>query len=181
VAAGGSERHCARVPGDASGWAGADPARSSGRSRTGWQGSAVGGVGGVGPERAADDAGRDSSRVAPQRVCDCVASAGEASCGCVGLRVGQGSCRAGGAGRVPVGSTQPGRTAPYRPQPRRTRITTAADNAQEQRRLSWSVRARARPDRAPGSAPRRGLDWPGARARRRRARGSGSTRLRPTA
>jgi hypothetical protein len=48
-------------------------------------------------------------------------------------------------------------------------------------RPSWSVRARARPDRVPATAPRRGLDWPGGRAQRHRARGSGSTRLRPRA
>ncbi|MDQ1434352.1 MAG: hypothetical protein QOF59_1168 [Actinomycetota bacterium] len=145
VAAGGPARHCARVSGDASGWSAADPARSSGRPRNRRQGSSVGGVGGVGPQRAAHDAGRDPPRVASQRVCDCVASAGEAAGGCAGLRGDQGSCRAGGAGRVPLGSTQSGGTAPPRPQPRRPRIAAAAENRpQRSNRSHHPARSRRR-------------------------------------
>ncbi|MDQ1436079.1 MAG: hypothetical protein QOF59_2895 [Actinomycetota bacterium] len=132
VAAGGSQRHRARVPGHASGWSGADSARSSGRSRAAGQGSAVRGIGCPGSQCAGDDAGGDAPGVAHQRVCDRVASAGEAAGGCAGVRDDERARAARRAGRVPVGSTQPRRAAPYRPQPRRTRIAAPADNTRRQ-------------------------------------------------
>jgi hypothetical protein len=85
VAAGGSAGHCAWVSGDAAGWAGADPARGAERVADSGEGVAVGGVGGVGEEWAADVVGGGASGGALGWVCDCVASAGEAACGCVGV------------------------------------------------------------------------------------------------
>jgi hypothetical protein len=128
VAAGGPQRHRARVPGDASGWSAPDPARGAGGAGAAGQGSAIGGGRGPGSSGAGDDARGDAPGVAPQRVCDRVASAREAAGGCARLRDRQGPRRAGGAGRVPVGSTQSGRTAPSRPQPRRTPIAAPTDN-----------------------------------------------------